>query len=53
MMTRGGKPRSGMAGQASVMPVEHGSRFDALSGNRIVIGMQHLYCLSAALAERV
>jgi hypothetical protein len=42
-----------MVGQAGIVPVEHCLRLDASSGNRIVIGMQHLYCLSAALAERV
>jgi hypothetical protein len=53
MMSRGGTPRSGTAGQADIVRVEHGLRFDESSGNRFVIGMQHLYCLSAALAERV
>jgi hypothetical protein len=53
MMIKRGMPLSGIVGRVNVVPVGRGWWLSAWPGNRVVIGMQHLYCLSAALAERV
>jgi hypothetical protein len=51
MTIRGFTPLAGRVGQVGVVMAEDSSRRDA-AGNRIVTGVQHLYRLSMALAER-
>ena len=50
MTIRGFTPLAGRVGQVGVALATANSRRDA--GNRIVTGVQHLYRLSTALAER-